>query len=126
MYLFVYGTLKKNFQYHFLLKEAIFKCEGITQKKFLMYSNGAYPLIVPNQFDNMSGYIKGEIYEIDDKLLKKLDEFEDVPYEYLRIQENVKCIKNNIIFKCFLYISTKQYLPFNKIRPEDKIISWKK
>ena len=125
MYLFVYGTLKRGFQNHHILEDSIFICDGITINKFIMYSNGFYPMIVPEKKSKYSGYVKGEIYKIKDKLIKKIDEFEDVPEEYIRIEENIRCVNTMEVIKCFLYISSKEKLHYKLIKPDsNKIIQF--
>lgn len=94
MLVFVYGTLKQNQPNHYWLTKSE---NGIS--KFL--SNGKtmdrYPLVIGTRYNipfilNMPGIgyeIDGEIYEIDEHMLKKLDELEGHPIYYLRQQINI-------------------------------------
>lgn len=91
-YVFVYGTLKKGFYNHkgrldgsagyskFIKKDSV---DGI------MYDLGAFPAAVlydSNEFSNPNErmHIHGEIYEIDNNVLKKLDQLEGYPTFYNR------------------------------------------
>ena len=54
---------------------------------------------------------KGEVYEVDDTLLKILDDFEGHPDFYHRRLENVKDANNGKVMQCWTY-----FLP--KFKPE--------
>jgi len=79
-YLFVYGSLKKGFDNHTILKKANYISKAQTIDKFAMYKeeNRNYPYIVKNEIIGQS--IEGELYQITrEDVLKKIDEFEDAP-----------------------------------------------
>lgn len=90
---FVYGTLKSNEPNHHWLTNhknghSKFLSEGCTIKK--------YPLVIGTRYNipflldrpDLGYYVKGEIYEIDEKMLSSLDILEDYPQYYDReIQE---------------------------------------
>lgn len=91
---FVYGTLKRNEPNHNWLTEssngfAKHICNGSTRDLF--------PLIIATKFNipfllNLPGTghkINGEIYTVDEKMLKNLDELEDYPKLYDRILLNM-------------------------------------
>lgn len=97
-YLFVYGSLKKGFDNHTVLKEANYISKAKTIDKFVMYKeeDRNYPYIVKNEIIGQS--IEGELYQITRKdVLKKIDEFEDVPryfkHEIISIKTRSKKIK---------------------------------
>lgn len=92
---FVYGTLKKGEPNHHWLtevKNGVAKLigSGTSEKKF--------PLLIATKYNipfllNKVGTghcIKGEIYEVDGQMLLNLDDLEDYPKLYDRIQINVK------------------------------------
>uniref|UniRef100_A0A1Y1K5K6 Gamma-glutamylcyclotransferase family protein n=1 Tax=Photinus pyralis TaxID=7054 RepID=A0A1Y1K5K6_PHOPY len=96
-YVFVYGTLKTNEPNHhwFYKNEAghsNFICNAQTIEK--------YPLIIATRYNvpfllhsaGVGHYVKGEIYEVDDIILKDLDELEEHPTFYVREEHFVKCI----------------------------------
>ncbi len=79
-YLFVYGSLKKGFDNHTILKEAKYISKAKTIDKFAMYKeeDRNYPYIVKNEIIGQS--IEGELYQITrEDVLKKIDDFEDAP-----------------------------------------------
>ena len=80
---FVYGTLKKGFCNHELLKEAEYLGKAITKE--------AYPLIAPKVWypylidaPGEGEQVKGELYEVDLSTLKQLDRLEEYPRYYTR------------------------------------------
>jgi gamma-glutamylaminecyclotransferase len=78
MKIFVYGTLKKGFGNHRLIKEARFLGESFI--KGTMYSMGAFPGVVLKGDNN----IKGEVYEVDEGQLFSMDRLEGHPNFYRR------------------------------------------
>lgn len=80
MYLFVYGTLRKTFSphapsaHHRFLADAIF-C-GKASIKGHLYSLGNYPAFVLDE--NSPTLVKGEIYQINERTLTILDEYEEI------------------------------------------------
>lgn len=93
--IFVYGTLKSGQPNHYWLTNlqnglASYVSSGFTKNQF--------PLVIGTRYNvpfllNKPGFgqnIKGEIYDIDEKMLAKLDILEDYPQLYDRqIQEIV-------------------------------------
>lgn len=86
---FVYGTLKTNQPNHSLLMDnkngqANLICKGATCERF--------PMVIGTRFHTPflvkvpgTGYeVNGEIYEVDEPMLMKLDELEVHPIYYLR------------------------------------------
>lgn len=91
---FVYGTLKNGQPNHYWLTNATnglatFLSHGTTKNKF--------PLVIATQYHvpfllNKPGIgrnIKGEIYEIDEKMLSNLDRLEDFPRLYDRQSQDI-------------------------------------
>lgn len=91
---FVYGTLKTRQPNHYWLTDtkngvAQFIDTGLTQTKF--------PLIVATKHNvpfllsepGTGHYINGEIYNVDEKMLRHLDELEDYPELYDRVKIDV-------------------------------------
>ena len=80
-YLFVYGTLKKGFKNHYLLRErAVFIGAARTRYKYALYA-GEVPYVTP---DEEVSVIHGEVYLVDGRTLSLLDDFEEHPHEYER------------------------------------------
>ena len=86
----VYGSLKKGFGNHSLLKHSKFIGEDIV-KGFEMRSMGAFPFIRKG-----FGNVHIEIYEVDDLTMFNLDRLEGYPYFYNRIQVKTKNLKKKV------------------------------
>jgi gamma-glutamylcyclotransferase (GGCT)/AIG2-like uncharacterized protein YtfP len=90
MKLFTYGTLLAGMRLHAMLADAIFLGPAIIHGKLL--DLGEYAGLVEGD-----GVVTGEIYEIDDKLLERLDEVEGFrPHDpagslYLRKDVRARC-----------------------------------
>ncbi|KAL6115226.1 ggact [Pungitius sinensis] len=86
---FVYGTLKKGQpNYHRLFESTNGKAEFLASAR----TSQKYPLVIASEHNipfllNIPGQghrVHGEIYEVDDKMLGFLDDFESVPTMYQR------------------------------------------
>lgn len=86
---FVYGTLKKGQpNYYRMFDSANGKAEYLASAR----TTQKYPLIIASQHNipfllNIPGQghrVHGEIYKVDDRMLKFLDDFEGVPTMYQR------------------------------------------
>lgn len=88
---FVYGTLKTNQPNHYWLGHqngaSRLVANGKTQDK--------YPMVIATRYNipylvkltkSIGNAINGEIYEVDEQMLGKLDELEGHPNYYLRQQ----------------------------------------
>lgn len=73
MYLFVYGTLKRECASHKLMKNANFVCKTRTFQKYALIGLGPFPGVL---YDSPISLITGEIYNVDNLLLCKLDAYE--------------------------------------------------
>ena len=97
--LFVYGTLKKSFHNHYILKDQELVGEAETCNKYIMLSKG-----IPYVYESSKAYcgevgytqkvvqgscIKGEFYKVDDEALARIDQLEGHPRWYCRKQINV-------------------------------------
>lgn len=78
MRLFVYGTLKKGFNNHHFLQDATY-IEEATIKGTLL-NLGWFPGYIPEG----EGEVHGEVYEINDEILKRIDHLEGHPDFYTR------------------------------------------
>lgn len=82
MRVFVYGSLMRGGQYHPLLEGARFVAVWRTPPAWEVWDLDGYPALTPGG----SHVIEGEVYEIDDALLARLDELEEVPELYQRAE----------------------------------------
>ncbi|XP_046357423.2 gamma-glutamylaminecyclotransferase-like isoform X1 [Haliotis rufescens] len=121
MTMFVYGTLQKGQPNHALMMntnngEAKFIGRGRTTKK--------YPLVIASEYnipfllykEGHGKNIQGEIYEVDEQMLAKLDELEDHPNFYERelttidVTQNGKGDQLSTEKECWCYF-LKKYKP---------------
>ncbi|TWW64000.1 Gamma-glutamylaminecyclotransferase [Takifugu flavidus] len=119
--IFVYGTLKRGQPNHYRMFDtsngkAEFLATACTTQK--------YPLVIATQHNipfllNIPGNghrIQGEIYEVDEQMLKFLDAFEGVPTMYQRtpimveVMEVVKDLEAGSSREVYVY-STQTYKP---------------
>ncbi len=91
--IFVYGSLKKGKKLHFYLKNSVFLGVGQTCKKYplILSKSGWYPYLIEKE--GFGFQIKGEVYKVDFKTLKKLDKVEEVPHYYYRKKIPI-CLNN--------------------------------
>jgi gamma-glutamylaminecyclotransferase len=80
--LFIYGTLKRGMRNHSLLANQVFLGEYRTVPGYRLIDLGPYPGLIAD--DNSTGTALGELWQVDDATLSKLDVFEDVPNLYQR------------------------------------------
>lgn len=78
---FVYGTLKRGNFNNRILAGAAFIGKAKTAPIYRMLSNGAFPYLI-HAGNGIPCH--GEIYEVDDETLARLDQLEGVPYHYVR------------------------------------------
>ena len=74
---FVYGTLKKGYSNHQLLKQAELECKGTING--IMLNLGAFPAII-----NGRATVFGEMYRVTPEILAFLDRLEGHPHFYER------------------------------------------
>ena len=86
MKLFVYGTLCAGQRAHHLLRGAPLLAEARTEPRFRLVEMDGYPALVAGG----ATAVRGEIYEVDDRLIPELDEYEDVPELYQLFFEHVR------------------------------------
>lgn len=80
---FVYGTLLKGLRYHHILKDCQFLGKKIG-RGLQMYDLGPFPACVFT--NNYEHTVKGELYAVDEDVLKRLDILEGYPEFYNRIE----------------------------------------
>lgn len=79
---FVYGSLKKNYGNHGFLEKSEFLGEAKTKAEFTMISYGFFPAcLTPGNTE-----ISGEVYDVTDAVLERLDRLEGHPSWYQRIR----------------------------------------
>ena len=82
---FAYGTLKHGFANHYFFRDARFLGKAKTVVRYSLYVD-EYPLVYPGQ---PVSRIVGEVYQVDNALLSRLDMLEGHPRLYRREQIEV-------------------------------------
>lgn len=100
IHVFVYGTLKAGLSNHGCLEGASFVGQGVSVKPFRMV-NGGFPAVLnTNQGHNVSG----EVYAVDEAILRRLDRLEGYPDMFSRIETPVDIEDTGIQQACWMYI----------------------
>ena len=101
MLVFVYGSLKKDFKYHWLIENAFLISNAETEEKFSLYRypGADYPFMAESPQLNK---VIGEVYEIDNRILRDLDRLEGYPTFYDRKKIFVKS-KEKIRYEVLVY-----------------------
>ena len=103
---FVYGSLKRNFFNHNrYLKGSKFLGEYVTPPKYTMVDMGYYPGVIREGHTP----IKGEVYEVGEDIIERLDELEGHPNFYER--EEIKAGKYGVVWMYFLNPNMKGSCP---------------
>ena len=103
-FLFVYGTLRhgqNNEMSDFLKQHSSYESLGQFQGK--LYQVDYYPGAVEST--NSDDSVIGDIYRLNDveTVLTKLDEYEEAPTEYQRVERQIKSSKGEIL-NCWIYL----------------------
>ncbi|SHO54850.1 gamma-glutamylcyclotransferase family protein [Vibrio quintilis] len=80
---FVYGTLRQGEMNHFFLEDSKFLGYYSTKPAYALYHLGEYPGLTQGEQS-----VCGEVYEVSEACLARLDELEDIPVEYRREEIN--------------------------------------
>ncbi len=107
---FCYGTLKRGIHNHHLLSTAEFVGEAYTLDTFKMYHVG-FPVIRFSDHPDAKA-VFGEVYDVDDDTLKKLDRLENEGVMYDRKQINITLsdlAANDIIDQVSVYVGNDKY-----------------
>lgn len=83
---FVYGTLKAGYGNHQLLTEGGAEYLGKAEAPGCVY--GPFPFAKPS--DNPEDWIKGELYLVNSRTLRRLDRLEGHPHSYTRTEAKLR------------------------------------
>ena len=102
MHVLVYGSLKQGLYNHIFMRGAKFMGND-TVKGYKLVDLGPYPTAVkiPDSIECKEPYIKGELYEIDEEILERLDGLEGYPNLYQRT-----VVKTDLQEEVYLYSAT--------------------
>ncbi|XP_055317673.1 putative gamma-glutamylcyclotransferase CG2811 [Sitodiplosis mosellana] len=117
---FVYGTLKINQPNHYWLND---HANGASRLIANGNTSEKYPMVIATRYNipflvnqtTIGNFINGEIYEVDEKMLGKLDELEGHPNYYLRQQITIDGNDGND-YVCWTYFLKKFPKDFLKDR----------
>jgi len=122
IYIFIYGSLKKGFDNHDILKDAKYISKAETIRSFAMFeeTSGNYPYLLKEENKGYSK-IKGELYKIYRKdILKNIDSFEGAPNYYKREKIKIKTKKEVKVAETYFF--TKNVIPSD----QEPISEWTK
>ncbi|MCX7921496.1 MAG: gamma-glutamylcyclotransferase [Clostridia bacterium] len=102
MLVMVYGTLMMGFENHKVIKESMFISKAKTRGKLYHLPYG-YPAIIEGD-----GWVKGEVYQVDETTLRALDLLEDYTYgaadnEYNRVMVQA-LLDSDTVSDVFIYM----------------------
>lgn len=129
--LFVYGTLKSEFQYdpenkaaRYLNENSLYLKKATFQGSLYLIDN-IYPGAVPSSYINYK--VHGEVFELfnADKVLATLDEYEECsdnfpePKLFKRIKTRIDCLRNRRFcgYDAWIYIYNRPVGGLREIKP---------
>ena len=80
--LFLYGTLKRGQANNSLIAGQEFLGPARTAPGYRLYDSGPFPCLVEDRQRGVA--VRGELWEVEESLLPKLDEWEEVPRLFVR------------------------------------------
>ncbi len=98
MLLAVYGTLRRGFKAHALLKNAKLLWSGFVKMPFRMIVHNCIPFLMPCETPKD---IYVEVYEVSKHVLEAIDRYEGVPILYRRIEVEIPRLG-----KAFIYVAS--------------------
>lgn len=94
MLFFCYGTLKKGERNERMLSEQKFIGPAKTLPKYKLYNLGGYPGLKPCE-DGM--VVHGELYDIDEKCVERLDRYEGHPSLFKRDEIQIEGAAGKVV-----------------------------
>ncbi|KFB53853.1 AGAP010682-PA-like protein [Anopheles sinensis] len=109
---FVYGTLKRGEPNHHWLTNvangrAQFLAPGSTTIRYPLVVGSRYNIPFLLDVPGTGHFINGEIYEIDEPMLDRLDVLEDYPRLYERRTEAIRNTDDGSVVNCWIYLLQK-------------------
>jgi gamma-glutamylaminecyclotransferase len=107
--LFVYGSLKRGFGNHELLKNSKFLgAYDTSDANYQMFSFGGFPGVIALDEQDRHHYILGELYEVDDATLARVDMLEGNGHFYTR--KIIELSETDDIVEAWMYLLPQSYL----------------
>jgi gamma-glutamylaminecyclotransferase len=123
MKLFTYGTLMRGYHNNHLLSKCQFIGEAVTLDGFVLYNCG-FPMAVPHTDDEDAFpllSVQGEVWEVDEESLSRIDRLEGHPRWYIRKQRAV-VIGEEV---CNVHMYVMPQTSTNSLSPiKDNIYKW--
>lgn len=107
-YVFVYGTLMRNYRNHGYLETSTYIGTGSIEG-YEIYDLGRYPGIIAG-----SGTVFGEVYQVTEETEKELDYLEEEGDLYLKKPEMVK-LDNGETLEAMVYVYNKSVAGCKKL-----------
>lgn len=129
--LFVYGTLKRGFHNHRILKDCRYLSTAITKPAFDMFA-GAFPVVMEGNSPD-ARRVYGEIYQITPEVIEECDALEGEGEMYHRRICVVEARSDKLDHQAFIYIgdpgfwSERDFRHTSKdyIRTRDGYLEWR-
>lgn len=124
MKVFVYGTLKKNFNNHKLLMNSIYLGDRKTLSRYSMF-NAGFPVVMKDMDkDYPRQQVAGELYQVTGKVMQYLDTLEANGRMYDR---ELISVYGNVVApteRAWMYFGNPSCWGDNNWQPEDVIAHW--
>lgn len=92
MKIFVYGTLKSGYSNNFFMDGQKLEGSFETEPEYTLYRVASFPGLVKAEINGIS--VKGEVWDVDEICLQRLDSFEGHPGLFKRQKINIKGLSN--------------------------------
>lgn len=119
---FTYGSLKRGFQNHSFLEGSRFVAEATSaDRSYYMWSGGYFPFAA----ECASGAaVRGEVFEVDEATLARLDRLEGHPQFYCRRERKFDC-DDGVERTAWVYLIPDDQVPPSTFLAEDGVLEWK-
>ena len=101
---FVYGTLKKDCDLNHIMDPSTYLGKAVTKDKYKLHNINGLPMLEKGIEEN---YIEGEVYVVNDEILKTLDVLEGIPNFYQRESIFVMLGDVDLIYTYVYFITEK-------------------
>lgn len=118
--LFVYGTLKRNYGNHRCLQGSKYLMDLVVRDNFYLIDLGPFPALIHDPNNRYSVY--GELYEIDDKILKRCDILEGYSSFYDRSLRELEGVGSVWLY----YLNPNTYDLEKRYHGYDKLERWER